>query len=60
MVGLGIGGREAEFPPEPFARAFQIARDGGLGSVLTPAKLPGLPLSAAPSTLWPPTGRDPR
>lgn len=33
VVGLGIGGREAEFPPEPFARAFQIARDGGLGSV---------------------------
>jgi aminodeoxyfutalosine deaminase len=33
VVGLGIGGREAEFPPEPFARAFQIARGGGLGSV---------------------------
>jgi aminodeoxyfutalosine deaminase len=33
VVGLGIGGREAEFPPEPFARAFQLARDGGLGSV---------------------------
>ena len=33
VVGLGLGGREAEFPPEPFARAFQIARDGGLGSV---------------------------
>jgi aminodeoxyfutalosine deaminase len=33
VVGLGVGGREAEFPPEPFARAFQIARDGGLGSV---------------------------
>jgi aminodeoxyfutalosine deaminase len=33
VVGFGIGGREAEFPPEPFARAFQIARDGGLGSV---------------------------
>jgi aminodeoxyfutalosine deaminase len=33
VVGLGLGGREAEFPPEPFARAFAIARDGGLGSV---------------------------
>jgi aminodeoxyfutalosine deaminase len=33
VVGLGLGGPEAEFPPEPFARAFAIARDGGLGSV---------------------------
>jgi aminodeoxyfutalosine deaminase len=33
VVGLGLGGREAEYPPEPFARAFQIARDGGLGAV---------------------------
>jgi aminodeoxyfutalosine deaminase len=32
-VGIGLGGPEAEFPPEPFARAFQIAREGGLGSV---------------------------
>ena len=33
VVGLGLGGMEAEYPPEPFARAFAIARDGGLGSV---------------------------
>ncbi len=33
VVGLGLGGSEAEYPPEPFARAFAIARDGGLGSV---------------------------
>jgi aminodeoxyfutalosine deaminase len=33
VVGLGLGGLEAEFPPEPFARPFAIARDGGLGSV---------------------------
>jgi aminodeoxyfutalosine deaminase len=33
VTGLGLGGPEAQFPPEPFARAFQIARDGGLGSV---------------------------
>jgi aminodeoxyfutalosine deaminase len=33
VVGIGLGGPEAEYPPEPFARAFQIARDGGLGSV---------------------------
>ena len=33
VVGLGLGGSEAMYPPEPFARAFAIARDGGVGSV---------------------------
>ncbi len=33
VVGFGIGGLEANFPPEPYARAFEIARDGGLGAV---------------------------
>jgi aminodeoxyfutalosine deaminase len=33
VVGIGLGGPEAEYPPEPFARAFEIARDGGLSSV---------------------------
>jgi aminodeoxyfutalosine deaminase len=33
VVGLGLGGLEAQFPPEPYARAFAIAKDGGLGSV---------------------------
>jgi aminodeoxyfutalosine deaminase len=33
VVGLGLGGSEAEFPPEPYARAFALAREGGLGSV---------------------------
>jgi aminodeoxyfutalosine deaminase len=33
VVGIGLGGPEAKFPPEPYARAFEIARDGGLGSV---------------------------
>jgi aminodeoxyfutalosine deaminase len=33
VVGIGLGGLEAHYPPEPFARAFQIARDGGLASV---------------------------
>ena len=32
VVGIGLGGPEAEYPPEAFARAFEIARDGGLGS----------------------------
>ncbi len=33
IVGLGLGGRESGFPPEPFAGAFRIAKEGGLGSV---------------------------
>ena len=33
IVGLGLGGPEAGFPPEPFERAFLLAREGGLGSV---------------------------
>jgi aminodeoxyfutalosine deaminase len=33
VVGIGLGGPEAAYPPEPYARAFQIGIDGGLGSV---------------------------
>jgi aminodeoxyfutalosine deaminase len=33
VVGLGLGGPEAGFPPEPFAAAFRRAREGGIGSV---------------------------
>ena len=33
VVGLGLGGAEAEFPPEPYAPTFALAREGGLGSV---------------------------
>jgi len=33
IVGLGLGGPEASHPPEPFERAFLLAKDGGLGSV---------------------------
>jgi aminodeoxyfutalosine deaminase len=33
VVGLGLGGPEASYPPEPFERAFLLAKDGGLGSV---------------------------
>jgi adenosine deaminase len=31
VVGFGIAGDEAGFPPAPFARAFAIAHDAGLG-----------------------------
>lgn len=33
IVGLGLGGLEAQFPPEPYAPAFEIARAGGVASV---------------------------
>jgi aminodeoxyfutalosine deaminase len=33
VVGLGLGGRELGFPAEPYRRALEIARDGGLGLV---------------------------
>jgi aminodeoxyfutalosine deaminase len=33
VVGFGIGGAEGTCPPEIYARAFAVARDGGLGSV---------------------------
>jgi aminodeoxyfutalosine deaminase len=33
IVGLGLGGPEVGYPPEPYARAFAIARDGGIASV---------------------------
>lgn len=33
VVALGLGGAEALYPPEPYAHAFAIAREGGLGSV---------------------------
>lgn len=33
IVGLGLGGPEVGYPPEPYAKAFAIAREGGVGSV---------------------------
>ncbi len=33
VVGVGLGGLEAEFPPEPYADVFRLARELGLGSV---------------------------
>ncbi len=32
VVGIGLGGLEAEFPPEPYADAFALARAGGVAS----------------------------
>ncbi|MHB8468271.1 MAG: adenosine deaminase [Gaiellaceae bacterium] len=33
VVGVGLGGLEAEFPPEPYAEVFGLAKSLGLGSV---------------------------
>ena len=33
VVGVGLGGLEAEFPPEPYEPAFTLAHSLGLGSV---------------------------
>jgi aminodeoxyfutalosine deaminase len=33
VVGVGLGGLEAQFPPEPYAPVFEMAKDEGLGSV---------------------------
>ena len=33
IVGVGLGGLEAEYPPEPYAPAFALAKAEGLGSV---------------------------
>lgn len=33
VVGLGLGGYEAEYPPDLYVDFFRVARDAGLGSV---------------------------
>jgi aminodeoxyfutalosine deaminase len=33
IVGVGLGGLEAQYPPEPYAEVFALARAEGLGSV---------------------------
>ena len=33
-VGIGLGGDEANWPPEPYERAYAIAREGGLHGVV--------------------------
>jgi len=33
VVGLGLGGPEQNYPPQPYAKAFEIAKAGGLASV---------------------------
>lgn len=33
VVGVGLGGLEAQYPPEPYAPVFELAKGEGLGSV---------------------------
>ena len=33
VVGVGLGGLEAQYPPEPYAQVFALAKSEGLGSV---------------------------
>jgi aminodeoxyfutalosine deaminase len=43
VVGLGLGGLEAQFPPEPYEPAFDLARAGGLASVPHAGEVAGPP-----------------
>jgi aminodeoxyfutalosine deaminase len=41
VVGVGLGGLEADFPPEPYADVFALAKSLGLGSVPHAGELAG-------------------
>jgi aminodeoxyfutalosine deaminase len=43
VVGLGLGGLEAQHPPEQYAPAFRVAREGGLASVPHAGEVAGPP-----------------
>jgi aminodeoxyfutalosine deaminase len=43
IVGVGLGGLEAEYPPEPYERVFALARDEGLASVPHAGEVAGPP-----------------
>jgi aminodeoxyfutalosine deaminase len=46
VVGIGLGGIESQAPPEQFADAFRLAREGGLGSVPHAGEVVG------PASIW--------
>ena len=63
VVGVGLGGLEAEFPPEPYEPAFTLARE--LGPRLGPARRRGRGAAvgarrARGARRRPPPARDPR
>jgi aminodeoxyfutalosine deaminase len=43
VLGVGLGGLEAEYPPEPYAPAFALARELGLASVPHAGEVAGPP-----------------
>lgn len=43
VVGVGLGGMEAEYPPEPYEPAFALAREQGLASVPHAGEVAGPP-----------------
>jgi aminodeoxyfutalosine deaminase len=43
VVGVGLGGLEAEYPPEPYAAVFELARELGLPAVPHAGELMGPP-----------------
>jgi aminodeoxyfutalosine deaminase len=43
IVGIGLGGEEDLYPPEPFAPVFREAKDGGLASVPHAGEVVGPP-----------------
>jgi aminodeoxyfutalosine deaminase len=43
VVGVGLGGLEAEYPPEPYEHAFALAREEGLASVPHAGEVAGPP-----------------
>jgi aminodeoxyfutalosine deaminase len=43
VVGVGLGGLEADFPPEPYAGVFELAKAEGLGSVPHAGEVAGPP-----------------
>jgi aminodeoxyfutalosine deaminase len=43
IVGVGLGGLEAEYPPEPYEAAFDLARELGLPSVPHAGEVAGPP-----------------
>ena len=46
LAGVGLGGLEAQFPPEPYADVFRYAKDEGLASVPHAGEVVG------PASVW--------
>jgi aminodeoxyfutalosine deaminase len=42
VVGVGLGGPEAEYPPAPFERVFRLAHENGLASVPHAGEIAGV------------------